>query len=590
MPYLPNLATPDRTLMKRSRSSLKDEVQRCDLLEVDYVVAHLGSHLGNGTMTGVRNVAGACNEALKESTGQATILLENTAGQKNTVGARFEELRMILDLVERRDRVGVCLDTCLPPGSPVMINEMPLPVERARPGDTVIGADGTATRVLALLKRRYSGNLVCIKPIGIPPIRTTPEHPFLYVGVTGVKQLEASSWRVKLLDSPRWVNAKDARPGDYLVMPKMRGAPVTSLDFARYKGAMTRCSTIDSSIPLTPEVAEFLGLYLAEGFSYMGRDEHGEHGKVYFAYDYEEKDLIRRTERLAADLFGLGSWIDEQETALRVCIGSNILTRFLRNNFGLSASEKRIPPFMLHAPKDCIPAFVRAYLRGDGCVDESGLRFTTSSDYIPCQLIHLLAEIDVHAVLNEHGPHTTMIGERLVESEGWNEVRVGQAEANKLGYAFSLPTASQRTILRDSANFYLPIRAVRSERYEGPVYNLTTEDGSFVAPYVVTHNCHAFAAGFDLSSKAGVERTISLFDELVGLDELKVVHLNDSKGVLGSGLDRHEHIGRGRIGRVGLRAFLHHERIAELPLIMETPLDNPATLKANLALARTLAA
>jgi len=112
MPYLPNLATPVKALMKMSRSSLREEVKRCDSLGIEYLVAHIGSHMGKGTMVGVRNVAEACDEALEESTGKTVILLENMAGQKNCVGARFEELKQILDLVKNRRRVGVCLDTC----------------------------------------------------------------------------------------------------------------------------------------------------------------------------------------------------------------------------------------------------------------------------------------------------------------------------------------------------------------------------------------------------------------------------------------------------------------------------------------------
>jgi len=112
MPYLPNLATPVKALMRKSRSSLREEVKRCDSLGIDYLVAHIGSHMGKGTMVGVRNVAEACDEALEESTGKTVLLLENMAGQKNCVGARFEELKLILDLVKKRKRVGVCLDTC----------------------------------------------------------------------------------------------------------------------------------------------------------------------------------------------------------------------------------------------------------------------------------------------------------------------------------------------------------------------------------------------------------------------------------------------------------------------------------------------
>jgi deoxyribonuclease-4 len=112
MPYLPNLASPERSTMKISRYSINEEVKRCDALGIDYLVIHLGSHLGKGTAVGVANVAEACNEAIAGSKGDTTILLENMAGQKNSVGARFEELEMILAKVRVDGRVGVCLDTC----------------------------------------------------------------------------------------------------------------------------------------------------------------------------------------------------------------------------------------------------------------------------------------------------------------------------------------------------------------------------------------------------------------------------------------------------------------------------------------------
>ena len=112
MPYLPNLASPEKATMKASRHSLCEEVKRCDALGIEYLVTHLGSHLGGGVMLGVKNVSDAVNQALASSDGRAIILLENMAGQKKSVGSRFEELRFILDRVKKRERVGVCLDTC----------------------------------------------------------------------------------------------------------------------------------------------------------------------------------------------------------------------------------------------------------------------------------------------------------------------------------------------------------------------------------------------------------------------------------------------------------------------------------------------
>ena len=112
MPYLPNLASSERSTMKISRFTLGEEVKRCDALGIDYLVVHLGSHLGKGAAVGVANIAFACDEALAGSDGKTEILLENMAGQKNCVGARFEEIRGILDKTTERSRVGVCLDSC----------------------------------------------------------------------------------------------------------------------------------------------------------------------------------------------------------------------------------------------------------------------------------------------------------------------------------------------------------------------------------------------------------------------------------------------------------------------------------------------
>ena len=112
MPYLPNLASPEKATKKISRYTLDEELKRCDALGIDYLVIHLGSHLGKGSAVGIANIAEACNEAIGQSVGESTILLENMAGQKNCVGARFEELRGILDKVREARRLGVCLDSC----------------------------------------------------------------------------------------------------------------------------------------------------------------------------------------------------------------------------------------------------------------------------------------------------------------------------------------------------------------------------------------------------------------------------------------------------------------------------------------------
>lgn len=111
MPYLPNLSSPKKAVYNKSVKSLVAELERCEALGIPYVVTHLGSHLGKGADVGLKNLSDAINFALRKNNGQVTLLLENTAGTKNSMGSTFEEVRRIIDEIEHRERVGVCLDT-----------------------------------------------------------------------------------------------------------------------------------------------------------------------------------------------------------------------------------------------------------------------------------------------------------------------------------------------------------------------------------------------------------------------------------------------------------------------------------------------
>ncbi len=112
MPYLPNLASPDEEIYSKSVDVLIFEMKRCERLGIPYLVTHLGSHRGSGVDKGVQRVAEACLSALKVSRGETSILLENTAGSKNSVGGTFEEISSVLDLVGWGDRIRLCFDTC----------------------------------------------------------------------------------------------------------------------------------------------------------------------------------------------------------------------------------------------------------------------------------------------------------------------------------------------------------------------------------------------------------------------------------------------------------------------------------------------
>jgi len=106
---------------------------------------------------------------------------------------------------------------------------------------------------------------------------------------------------------------------------------------------------------------------------------------------------------------------------------------------------------------------------------------------------------------------------------------------------------------------------------------------------VCLDTCHAFASGYDLSNEAAVEKSASLFDSEIGLRNLYLIHLNDSKGKLGSGLDRHESIGKGNIGQAGMSAILTTKEFESLPVILETPRDYEGEDRENIELTKRLA-
>lgn len=88
---------------------------------------------------------------------------------------------------------------------------------------------------------------------------------------------------------------------------------------------------------------------------------------------------------------------------------------------------------------------------------------------------------------------------------------------------------------------------------------------------VCLDTAHAFAAGYDVANKEGLEKTLVELDRLIGLRLLRLIHLNDSKTPLGSHIDRHWHIGMGCIGKEGLQRVIHQPVLSRMPAIMETP-------------------
>lgn len=145
------------------------------------------------------------------------------------------------------------------------------------------------------------------------------------------------------------------------------------------------------------------------------------------------------------------------------------------------------------------------------------------------------------------------------------------------------------------------LKAVDSDRYRSSILleNTSGEKGDITSSVrtlaeiidscgsdriagICIDTCHAFSSGYDLTLHDGVALLVSEIKEFIGLDKLRLIHLNDSKRPLGSGVDRHEHIGKGFIGIRGFKNLLSHRRLLSVPIILETPKKTDDDDKRNL--------
>jgi deoxyribonuclease-4 len=120
------------------------------------------------------------------------------------------------------------------------------------------------------------------------------------------------------------------------------------------------------------------------------------------------------------------------------------------------------------------------------------------------------------------------------------------------------------------------------------IAEIIDKTGSPLIGGVVIDTCHAFASGYDITSEKGIEYLVNEIRRYLGIESIKLIHLNDSKKGHGSHVDRHENIGEGSIGKEGLKRFINHPAFKNIPLILETPKKSEEDDPRNLKIARDL--
>lgn len=168
----------------------------------------------------------------------------------------------------------------------------------------------------------------------------------------------------------------------------------------------------------------------------------------------------------------------------------------------------------------------------------------------------------------------THLGSASGQDPGWMIDRV----ANALNMAMKLHTPQSTILLENTAGEKGDV-GYTFEQVNDVLSRLSNTDKIGIC----YDTCHGFAAGYDVRTKQGVDAVAKKIDETVGLNKLKGMHLNDCLRDFDSHVDRHWHIGEGKIGEDGFRAILNHKAFKDVPKIMETPKeteeDDPRNMK-----------
>lgn len=184
MPYLPNPASPREEVWEKSVAAIAGEVERCRMLGIPYLVTHLGSSLGSPPDEAQERAIAAIGEGADASDGEVMILLENTAGTKNSIGTTFEEIATIMEGVGRHGPVGVCFDTCHAFAAGYDLRTPEATGAVVRDFDTVIGLSHLLVihlndTISELNGRRDRHEHIGLGNIGLEGIRSVVTHPAL---------------------------------------------------------------------------------------------------------------------------------------------------------------------------------------------------------------------------------------------------------------------------------------------------------------------------------------------------------------------------------------------------------------------------
>jgi predicted metal-dependent peptidase len=384
---------------------------------------------------------------------------------------------------------------CAPPGTVIIgANKK---IEDIKLGDTVLQSNGFG-KATGVVKQQFKGQMFEFRASSCLPFQVTSNHPLLVC--------ERKPRKPIILGTPIWKDAKNVKKDDYVLIPKIKGTvKTTSLSLSKFindkkinnhtqshnivKGLKNR------KFPLNEDTAWLLGLYTADGSNHI-KDGTG----ITIALHPREIEKAQKVERIFKS-FGYtvkiipGQKIDNKvfhTTSMNVMVCSRVLGKAFREWCGCGSHNKKIPDFILsHKDLRIVKAFLDGYYDGDGTMlDKKGNRIAGT-----CNL-SLALQVQL-AILRLGGGHWAQVSksfqrdiynpkiktDRVLYNICWTKIK----KSARMLQQKQIMSYSSRW--RDIGDYFaVPLLRISESLYDGPVFNLQTENHTFAISNIITHN------------------------------------------------------------------------------------------------------
>ncbi len=368
------------------------------------------------------------------------------------------------------------LEGCFTRGAQVLTTKGEKNIEEVNKGDKVITHKGREQLVYKTMSRNYKGNIYKMKLWGDSSrqLNVTEEHPLL------VCKREKKEYRNKS-HKIEWLEAKDCKVGDYLVMPIRKSQKaIDSIPVAtHFKG-----KNLLINLPIEPDFYRLLGYFFAEG--HIQNQNY-----ISFSFNSNEEDLIRDTHKLIEKHIGKTPTYNKQrQNGQTIFVSSTKFARVFNQEFGSTVYNKNIPEWIFRLPDNCLKELIKGMWLGDGSYDKNKNYFRYSS--ISKDLAHkyrdILLRLNILCSINYH--------KRVLPRKGIYTVNVSSQANEKFGEIVGIKSKNGKKegspFMIDEDYIYLPIKSIEKKHQETRVYNFSVEeDESYVAEGVISHNCTA---------------------------------------------------------------------------------------------------